>query len=68
MRQPLFFSLSVFDKDGSGSLSADELRYVMTKMGDTKLTDADVDEMIRDADADGDGEVNYEGRVGIGYE
>lgn len=40
--------------------SAAELRHVMTNLGE-KLTDEEVDEMIREADVDGDGQVNYEG-------
>ena len=52
----------VFDKDGNGYISAAELRHVMTNLGE-KLTDDEVDEMIREADIDGDGQVNYEGRL-----
>lgn len=52
----------VFDKDGNGFISAAELRHVMTNLGE-KLTDEEVDEMIREADIDGDGQVNYEGSV-----
>ena len=52
----------VFDKDGNGFISAAELRHVMTNLGE-KLTDEEVDEMIREADIDGDGQVNYEGRI-----
>jgi hypothetical protein len=37
----------VFDKDGNGFISAAELRHVMTNLGE-KLTDDEVDEMIRE--------------------
>ena len=50
----------VFDKDGNGFISAAELRHVMTNLGE-KLTDEEVNEMINEADTDGDGQVNYEG-------
>ncbi|MQM05760.1 hypothetical protein Taro_038566 [Colocasia esculenta] len=43
----------VFDKDQNGFISAAELRHVMTNLGE-KLTDEEVDEMIREADVDGD--------------
>lgn len=36
-----------------------QLRHVMTNLGE-KLTDEEVDEMIREADIDGDGQVNYD--------
>ena len=49
----------MFDKDGNGFISAAELRHVMTNLGE-KLTDEEVDEMIREADIDGDGQINYE--------
>lgn len=55
-------SLSV-GQDGNGFISAAELRHVMTNLGE-KLTDEEVDEMIREADIDGDGQVNYEGTGG----
>ena len=49
----------VFDKDINGRISAAELCHVMTNLGE-KLTDEEVGEMIREADIDGDGQVNYE--------
>jgi Ca2+-binding EF-hand superfamily protein len=45
-------AFKVFDKDGNGFISANELRHVMTNLGE-KLTDEEVDEMIREADLDG---------------
>ena len=46
-------------KDGIGFISADRLRHKMTNFG-MKLTDEEVDEMIREADIDAKGQVNYE--------
>ncbi|KAL6971691.1 myosin I light chain Cam2 [Sarracenia purpurea var. burkii] len=52
-------AFKVFDKDQNGYISANELRHVMINLGE-KLTDEEVDQMIREADLDGDGLVNYE--------
>ena len=50
----------MFDKDGNGTISAEELKLVMAGLGED-LSDEDLKEMIKEADIDGDGEVNYEG-------
>ncbi|TFY77008.1 hypothetical protein EWM64_g7005 [Hericium alpestre] len=55
-------AFKVFDKDGNGYISAAELRHVMTNLGE-KLSDTEVDEMIREADVDGDGQINYDAKV-----
>ncbi|KAL5205958.1 hypothetical protein ABZP36_034167 [Zizania latifolia] len=52
-------SFKVFDKDQDGLISAAELRHVMISLGE-KLTDEEVDQMIREADLDGDGQVNFD--------
>jgi calmodulin len=52
-------AFKVFDKDNDGYISAAELRHVLTNIGE-KLSDEEVDEMIREADIDGDGQINYE--------
>ncbi len=46
----------MFDKDSNGFISASELRHVMSNLGE-KLTDRDIQEMLREADIDGDGQV-----------
>ncbi|KAI0209246.1 putative calmodulin-like protein 2 [Lamellibrachia satsuma] len=48
-----------FDQDGNGRITADELRHVMHNLGET-MTDDEIDEMIRAADTDGDGQIDYE--------
>mgnify|MGYP000709292375 CR=1 FL=1 len=57
--EELIEAFKVFDRDGNGLISAAELRHVMTNLGE-KLTDDEVDEMIKEADIDGDGHINYE--------
>lgn len=49
----------VFDKDGNGLISAAELRHALTNFGE-KMTDEEVDQMIREADVNGDGHIDYE--------
>lgn len=50
----------VFDKNNDGLISSNELRHVMTSLGE-RLSEEEVDDMIKEADMDGDGQVNYEG-------
>ncbi|XWS64694.1 hypothetical protein CRYUN_Cryun05aG0025300 [Craigia yunnanensis] len=49
----------VFDQDQDGYISPNELRQVMIHIGE-KVTDEELEQMIREADLDGDGQVNFE--------
>ena len=51
-------AFEVFDVDKSGTLNKIELRYILTSIGD-KFTDAEVDDIFRQADLDGSGEIDY---------
>lgn len=57
-------AFKVFDRDGNGFITAAELRHVMTTLGE-KLTNEEVDAMIREADVDGDGQINYDEFVAL---
>ena len=46
----------IFDKDGSGMISANELKIVM---GD-KITEEEIEEIFKEGDMDEDGLINYE--------
>ncbi|GER25471.1 calmodulin [Striga asiatica] len=52
-------AFKVFDKDQNGYISAEELQHVMINLGE-KLSDEEAEQMIREADLDGDGQVNYD--------
>ncbi|XP_062214629.1 calmodulin-like protein 4 isoform X2 [Phragmites australis] len=52
-------AFEVLDKDKNGFISPTELRMVMTNLGE-QMTDEEVEQMIKEADTDGDGQVNYD--------
>ncbi|KAK3094114.1 hypothetical protein FSP39_024262 [Pinctada imbricata] len=52
----------LFDKNGDGYISAWELRLVMANLGE-RLHDHEIEAMLREADVDGDGVINYEGNI-----
>lgn len=56
----LLEAFRVFDRDGDGHISTTELRMVMLNLGE-KMSEEEVEHMIKEADEDGDGQVNYEG-------
>ena len=51
-------AFKIFDRDASGSIESQELRHVLQTLGD-KLTEEEADMMLAEADADGDGEIDY---------
>ncbi|TMS35656.1 hypothetical protein L596_003015 [Steinernema carpocapsae] len=51
-------AFQVFDKDNDGYISARELSFVMCNLGE-KLSEDEVIDMIKEADLDGDGRVNF---------
>ncbi|KAF0976481.1 hypothetical protein FDP41_004380 [Naegleria fowleri] len=48
----------IFDKDGTGFVPVSELRHVLTTLGE-KLSAAEVDDLLRDAEVDDNGNLNY---------
>ena len=49
----------IFDKDGDGFITADEIQNEMGNHGDT-FTEEQVQQMMKGADANGDGKIDYE--------
>ena len=52
-------AFKVFDRDGDGLISEEELRLTMNNLGEP-LTEAEVKSMIAEADLDGDGKINFQ--------
>ena len=55
----LLETFKVFDKDGNGFITGDELRKIILTIGDSVTTD-EVEDMIREADKDQDGKISYD--------
>ncbi|XP_002733157.1 calmodulin-like isoform X2 [Saccoglossus kowalevskii] len=52
-------AFKIFDTENTGFISVDELKHLMTTMGE-RLSEEEMDEMVADANADSEGKVNYE--------
>lgn len=53
----LALAFSVFDPDGSGRITADEMTSVMSQVG---LSRPELDEMLKEVDDDGDGAISFD--------
>ena len=49
----------IFDTENNGLISKEELFYIIRTFGET-LSDEEIEEIITEADVDGDGYINYE--------
>ena len=56
--EELIEAFKVFDKDGNGFISAAELKHVIINLGE-KLSEEEIEDMVKEADFDGDGQINY---------
>jgi calmodulin len=57
--EELLEAFKVFDRDGNGFITSHELRNVMNSLGEN-LTPEEIEEMIKEADLDNDGQIDYE--------
>lgn len=55
-------AFKIFDRSGNGFITAKELKHGMVFMGE-RLSDEEVEEMMREADSDGDGRISFEGKI-----
>lgn len=55
-----------FDQDGSGAIDTKELGTIMRQLG-AKLSDAEIDLLVKEADVDGDGQVDINEFLKIMY-
>eukprot|EP01126_Amoeba_proteus_P002059 TRINITY_DN1064_c0_g1_i3.p1 TRINITY_DN1064_c0_g1~~TRINITY_DN1064_c0_g1_i3.p1 ORF type:complete len:149 (-),score=50.71 TRINITY_DN1064_c0_g1_i3:93-539(-) len=58
-REELREAFYMFDKNRDGSISVNELSQVLRNLNQA-ATDAEINEMIRQVDKDGDGEIDFE--------
>ena len=56
--EELIEAFKVFDKEGNGLIPVGEFKHLMLTLGE-KLPEEEVDEMIKEADPNNEGNVNY---------
>jgi len=59
-QEKLHAAFRMFDKDGSGIISADEIRDVLNFGGANSLSLEAIDAVIKQVDENGDGEIQFE--------
>lgn len=52
-------AFKVFDREGTGLINAVHLKHAMTTIGE-KLTEEEVNDMLKEADTRNDGHINYD--------
>jgi calmodulin len=56
----LIEAFKVFDRDGNGLISLQELKITLSLLGNKPLKDEEIEEMMNEADSDQDKCLNYE--------
>ena len=51
-------TFKLYDTDGSGTISRSEI-YNIVRLSGEEMTEAEIEEMIRESDLDGDGEIDF---------
>lgn len=54
-----------FDIDGDGAITSEELRHAMIKLLGEQTSKTEIDAVVREADNNGDGTVDFEGEIQI---
>lgn len=57
----------MFDKDGNNYIDKKELKRVMSELGET-LSEDEISEMLRIADSNKDGKIDYQGNCCLCYD
>jgi len=63
-REEVVEAFRVFDKQGSGTVTANELREALGELGDF-MDPNEIEELIYEADFNGDGRIRYEDFVNL---
>ena len=58
-RLSVYLTFCLFDKDGDGFVTQDEIKQVMSHLGE-KITDEEANAMLKEADTNHDGKIQYE--------
>ena len=53
-------AFKMFDKDGSGVISPDEIKEVLSFGGSNALNKSQIDAIVKQVDENGDGEISFE--------